>query len=574
MRDDAKKEPLKPSAKRVKSKAMNDRFLEDLKTRVDIVEIIGKYTEIKKRGKNFMARSPFRNERTPSFSISPEKGVWYDFGSSEGGDAISFLEKVENISFQESVEMLADIAGVQVPKNFGEEKVSKEEKKDIFALHRKAAQFFVDNLQKHKPTQEYLKSRSISEKTIKDWQIGYGGDESNGLSKFLRKEGFSEDSIAQSGVAFEREFGDKKMRDRFFERLMIPICEPRNGEIIAFGGRDLSGKKGVAKYVNSPENPVYHKSSTLFALDRARKVIAEKDGVILVEGYFDVISAHQAGFENTIATCGTALTEEHLRLLKRSTKNIYLAFDWDIAGKKATLRGVEMCLQAGLNPFIIEITSGKDFDELARTDLDALKEAVKNAKNALEFFLDKFAEKSLNGSVEGEKKFLDSFFYFLRLVSRPVEVDHFLGKVAEKLNRSRGVIESEFKRVASKKTGIKPKYEVPKKIGFSREANFVGFLCAHWDFFADKIDEKLLDLFSEELPKDLLVKKSGENLLSEEEKIQLSAWEIYQENLYEENISSDILNRDFRIFVEKLKTEKAKQKRMEEAKKLRESLKR
>ena len=552
---------------------MNDRFLEDLKDRIDLVELIRKYTEIKKSGKNFMARSPFRNERTPSFSISPDKGVWYDFGASEGGDAIRFLEKIENVSFQEAVEMLADMVGVEVPKNFGEEKVSKEEKKDIFSLHEAAAEFFVNHLQKHKPTLKYLKDRGITEKTIKDWQLGYGGDASDGLSKFLLKQGFSTDLMGQSGVAFERDFGDKKMRDRFFARLMIPIHEARNGKIVAFGGRDLSGEKGVAKYVNSPENPVYHKSSTLFALDKARKVISEKDFVILVEGYFDVISAHQMGFKNTIATCGTALTEEHLRVLKRLTKNIYLAFDSDVAGKKATLRSVEMCLKADLNPFIINIEGGKDFDELARKDEELLKKVIKEAKGALEFFLDRFAEKVLNRTLEGEKKFLDSFFYFLQFVNRPIEVDHFLTQISERLKRAKDIIESEFKRFVAKNKsgGMKPKYEPPAKIGFSREESFVGFMIARWDLFKSRVDGDLVALFTEEMPKHFLSQKWKGEHFTEEEKITLAAWEIYQENLYE-NSSDEVLVRDFEIFVKNLQVVQEKQKRLEEAKKVRESL--
>ena len=552
---------------------MDNRFLEDLKSRIDLVEIAHKYTELKKSGKNFMARSPFRNERTPSFSISPEKQLWYDFGASEGGDAISFVEKIENVPFQEAVEILADMAGVQIPKNISETKTSKEDKKNIFSLHTAACEFFKKNLQKHKTTLDYLNSRGISENLINSWNLGYGGEASDGLTKSLMQSRFTEKMIIESGVSFEREFGDKKMRDRFWKRLIIPICEPRNGEIIAFGGRDLCGGKKTPKYVNSPENPVSHKSSTFFALDRAKKAISKKDAVILVEGYFDVISAHNAGFPNTIATCGTALTEDHLRILKRLTKNIYLAFDTDIAGKKATLKSVEMCLKAELNPFIIEIKEGKDFDELARKDTKKLKDAIESPENALSFFLNKFSQKNLDETIEGEKKFLDSFFYFLRFVSRPLERDHFLHETAKKINRSRSVIESEFKRFASRTPkALKPKFKPAQKAKFSREECFVGLISANWSLFHPKINNKLIKLFTPSLPQNLLSKKFQNKTLAPKENITLSAWEMHQENLYKEDTSDDILEKEFEIFVDWMKKEEAKRKRVEEAAKIRENL--
>ena len=539
---------------------MNDRFLEDLKNRTDIVELVRKYAELKKAGKNYMCRSPFRNERTPSFCVSADKQFWYDFGTSEGGDAISFLEKIENISFREAVEMLADIAGVEIPQTFGKgEVVSKEEKKDIFALHERANFYFARELQNTKKAAEYLASRGISEEVIKDWGLGYGGDTEDGLTKFLLSEGFSESKIAESGVAFEREFGDKKMRDRFFGRLMIPIRESREGKIIAFTGRDLSGKKDVAKYVNSPENPVYHKSATLFGLERARKVIREKDFAILVEGNFDVISAHSGGFCNTVATCGTSLTEDHLRLIKRLTKNVYLAFDNDIAGKKATLRAVEMTLKMELSPFVIEIPEGKDLDELVRKNASMLQKVVEGAQNALLFLCDKFAAKYLTGSIEGEKKFLDALFYFLRFVFRPVERDELLGRMAKKINRAKGIVEEEYRKYAASNRSVeKPETrEEGKGQKLTREECFVGFLSAYWDFFADKISENVLDLFSG-LPKELLEKKLIAEALTEEEQKILLSWELFEGNLYGEDISDDILERDMKSFIDNLKKGKEK----------------
>lgn len=547
---------------------MNDPFLDDLKSRLDIVDIIRKYTEPKKSGKNFVAKSPFRNERTPSFSISPDKQLWYDFGAGEGGDMISFIEKIENISFQEAVETLADIAGVKVPKNITHTSTTHVIKKDISNLHKEACTFFIEALKKDPRTQKYLKDRDISTDTIKEWQLGYGGDISDGLTKHLFGKGFSEKSIGQSGVSFEREFGDKRMKDRFAQRLIIPIQESRYGDIVAFGGRDLSGEKKVSKYVNSPENPVYNKSSILYGLWQAKKIISKKDFVILVEGYFDVISAHQAGLCNTVAACGTAITEAHLRCIKLLTKNIYLAFDADLAGKKATLRGVELCLEFDLNPFIVEIKNGKDLDELARTDSKELIKTVENAEYACSFLLKRFSEKLLDGTISGEKKMLDAFFPILKLVNSPLEKDHLIEDISKHLKRPKTVIEAEFQKFVAKnpRTFLKPKFESSTQKKFTREEVFVGFISSNWGLFSEKINDEVIACLKEPKSQNILTKRKAETLLSEEEKSLLLSWELYNDNLYKDIPSESILERDFQIFIQWLNVQREKSIRLEEAK--------
>lgn len=523
-----------------------------------------------------MCRSPFRNERTPSFSISPDKQMWYDFGSSEGGDAISFVEKIENLSFGEAIEFLADIAGVEIPKSFGENKgPSKQQKQDIFTLHQAACDYFATQLQKNTKALDYLKNRGIEADIIERWGLGYGGDSKDGLTKHLLNQGYKESLIAESGVAFERNFGDKTMMDRFWGRIMIPIREPRESKIIAFSGRDILDREKVGKYVNSPENPVYHKSSTLFGLDKAKKSIKDNDAVILVEGNFDVIMAHEAGLHNVIATCGTALTEDHLRLLKRFTRNFYLAFDNDIAGKKATLKSVEMCLRMALNPFVIFLSDVKDFGEYLenKDNHPKLRKLAKEAPSALQFFFESFSAKRLDGSLEGEKKFLDNFFYFLRLVDRPIEVDEYLGKVSERLKRSKSVIEAEFNKFSvSTRDYQKPKYVEDAKVQFTREQNFVGFLAAYRDPFDKTLEgqgEKVLELIQDERVKALMEKVIARSELSEDESKQVLAWQMWQENLREQDTPSfDVLKQDFEVYVMILGKEKAKRERLEAARNL------
>jgi len=552
---------------------MNDRFLEDLKNRVDIVEVVRKYAELKKSGKNYMCRSPFRNERTPSFCVSPDKQFWYDFGNSEGGDVISFLEKAENINFQEAVEMLSEMTGLEIPESFTQKqsKVSKEDKKDIIGLHNEANEYFHTQLKNNNKALQYLHDRGITDIVINDWKLGYGGDSKDGLTKHLLSKGFNEKLIAQSGVAFERDFGNKTMMDRFHHRVIIPIREPKKGDIIAFSGRDISGEKKVAKYINSPENPVYHKSSTLFGLDRARKEIREKDSVVLVEGNFDVISAHTSGITNAVATCGTSLTDDHLRLLKRSTTNFTLAFDTDIAGKKATLKGVEMLLKLGLNPSIVEINDAKDLDELAQKDPKKLKEIVKNAFHALEYLTDKFAQKCLDGSIKGQKRFLDSIFLFVSLVQRPIEVDHLLGYIAQKANKQKNLIEDEYKTFIKKHLSSKPKVlkKKTKTQKISREESFVGFISLFNKHLPKNVQEKAFSLLTEDKPKELLQKQIENIQFTPEEDIILKGWELSQGNMYDETENKDVIIKHFKAFAKPLQENK---KRIETKNKTKEEL--
>jgi DNA primase len=553
---------------------MNDRFVEDVKSRVDLIEIVRKYAEIKKAGKNFVCRSPFRNEKTPSFSISPEKQMWYDFGAAEGGDAISFIEKIENCSFREAVEILADMAGVAIPKDFGADKgPSKNDKQDLFSLHKAAAEYFYATWKQSPKAKAYTQGRGLTDGMVERWQLGYGGDDKNGLTQHLLKKGFKEALIAESGVAFERSFGDKAMMDRFWGRVMIPICEPRNGEIIAFSGRDILEREKVGKYVNSPENPVYHKSATLFGLDRARNSIKELDAVILVEGNLDVVFAHERGFTNTVATCGTALTDEHLRALRRLTSNFYLAFDSDLAGKKATLKGVEMCLEMELNPLVISLDDVKDFGDFLVDEDNALvlQKMIEDCPSALDFFFERFALKNLPHGIEGEKKFLDSFFFFLKLVQRPIEVDEYLKRLAQKLNRSQGLIEDEFHRFTAKQSNYtKPKFVPDAEVRYTREQNFVGFVFAFWEQFSEAITARkddVLALLTETDTHHLLKQKIENQELSANETTQVLAWQLWQENLFEDtNPDAKTLKISLDQYLQILKIETQKRERTATAK--------
>lgn len=556
---------------------MNERFIEDLKNSVNLVDLVARYSPVKKSGKNYTCRSPFRAERTPSFSISPDKNVWYDFGASEGGDTITFVEKAENCSFHEAVEFLADLSGVPIPEDFSTESLTtKTQKNDLFQLHEKATEYFQDQFAKNKDVQNYCKNRGITEDMIKNARLGYGGKDEKGLSHYLLKEGFSQSQIESSGVSFVRNFGDKSMQDRFADRLIVPIFEPRNSKIIAFSARALQ-KTEKAKYINSPENPVYHKSSTLFGLHSARKIIQEKKRVLLVEGNFDVIFAHHAGIGETVATCGTALTEDHIRLLKRLIENLYLAFDTDTAGKKATLRATEMCLEAGLNPHIVDLSPAKDAGEFLEdpAKIPEFQQRVDHAPLAIDFLREKLYQKYKNQGASGQKKFLDEFFPYLIKIKRPLDIDDQLERLAKELRRAKSLLIEELKKFIQSANRYKKKKFIPEtKIQFSREACFVGFLTAHWVFFQNTLKAqsgKILPLFVEKNPQNILEKKiSGQNL-TETEINDLTAWTMHSENMYEDD-HPDLLKEEFQNFCQYLQQNGQKAKRLQEAEALRKKL--
>ncbi len=516
---------------------MSDRFLEELKDRTDLVALVGRYAQVKKTGKNYSCKSPFRNEKTPSFSISPDRGLWYDFGASEGGDALRFLEKIESLSFSEAVEMLAGINNMTIPDGFGQSQnpQKKEQKQGLVALHKAAVSFFQDQLKTEKTAMEYLQNRGMTAKTIENWGIGFGGNSADGLTQHLIKNGFKPHQIKQSGVAYTREYGGDGMKDRFTERIITPVFEPKNGDPIAFSARIMPGSTLKGKYINSPENPLYVKSKTLFGLHAARRSIITKDLAVVAEGNFDVISAHQAGCDWVIATCGTALTEDHIRILRRMTKRIALAFDTDMAGKKATLRAAELLLKSGLTPYIISIESGKDLDELAQKDPTELKKVLIEPINGLEYFCKQFYAKAKNAGLEGEKAYFRNLFYYVRLSSSPIEIDEIITKAAQLTSRPKAVVEREYAQYNAKTPLPKARFIAPtNKTMPSPEQKIVGEMSLHWGS-AIELADAILPLLEDEKAQQILSAMMAENVI-EEQKIMLTSWEMMVPDATEKNV--------------------------------------
>ncbi len=322
------------------SEVSYQQAVEQIKNSLDIVDVISKYVVLKKSGRNFQGLCPFHNEKTPSFVVTPDKQIFKCFGCGEGGDVFTFLMKINNQSFNEVIEEQALNLGIELPKrNLKNASFHKAEKERLYDAMEQACKFFKNNLESNQKALEYLKKRGINEVAISKFSLGLAPKGNFELKAYLTKLGFTVEELNKAGLVYEKE---GTFIDRFKNRIIIPIKDI-NSNIIAFGARAIIEGQ-MPKYINSPESVIYNKSAVLFGLNRAKDAIKKSDSVIFMEGYFDVISAHLGGVENAVATCGTALTAQHIKLISRysPSRKIYLAFDTDSAGKKAIEHGAEV----------------------------------------------------------------------------------------------------------------------------------------------------------------------------------------------------------------------------------------
>jgi len=346
-------------------KSTVDRIMEA----TDIVEVIGEFVQLKKRGANYVGLSPFANERTPSFTVSPAKGIFKDFSSGKGGSAVTFLMELEKFTYPEALKWLAKKYGIEVEETVEtiENKEEEHRRESLMIVTAYAAKFFHESLLDTDEGKSiglsYFKERGFSNDTIKKFELGYSPDQWEAFTGEALKQGYQQQFLEESGLSVKRDNGS--LYDRYRGRVMFPIHN-FTGRVIAFGGRTLKSDKNVPKYVNSPESEIYHKSNVLYGLFFAKKAIREEDNCYLVEGYADVLSVHQAGIENVVASSGTSLTVEQIRLIGRFTKNITILYDGDAAGIKASLRGLDLILEEGLNVKVVLFPDGHDPDSYVR----------------------------------------------------------------------------------------------------------------------------------------------------------------------------------------------------------------
>lgn len=350
----------------------------------DIVDVVGEFVQLKKRGANYVGLSPFANEKTPSFTVSPAKGIFKDFSSGKGGSAITFLMELEKFTYPEALKWLAKKYSIEVEETVesAENKEAENRRESLMIVSAYAAQFFAKSMWETDEGQaiglSYFKERGFTPETIRKFELGYSPDQWEAFTGEALKAGYQQEFLEESGLSVKRDNGT--LYDRYRGRVMFPI-HSFTGRVIAFGGRTLKNDKNVPKYVNSPESEIYHKSNVLYGLHFAKKAIREQDTCFLVEGYADVLSVHQAGIENVVASSGTSLTVEQIRLIGRLTQNITILYDGDAAGIKASLRGLDLILEEGLNVKVVLFPDGHDPDSYVRkVGSSAFKQYIEDNK--------------------------------------------------------------------------------------------------------------------------------------------------------------------------------------------------
>lgn len=441
--------------------AFPESFLQELKMRNDITEVVSGYVNLKRRGRNMVGLCPFHGEKTPSFNVYTENGSFYCFGCGVGGDVISFEMKIENLDYVDAVKALAQRAGMEMPENSYDDSFSKLRSR-VFEANREAARFYFSTLYSKSGAGglEYFYSRGLSDRTIRHFGLGFADDNWTSLCSHLRSKGFKDNELVAANLAVQRRNGNG-IYDRFTNRVMFPIIDLR-GNVIAFGGRIMTDEK--PKYLNTSDTPVFKKSANLFSLNNAKN--SGSRTLILCEGYMDVIAVNQAGFTNAVATLGTALTSEQAVLMKRYADEVIICYDADEAGQKATARAIPILRNAGLVIRVLSIPSGKDPDEFIRSKGKdgpvAFKALLEKSGNDIEYRLQKLKQVHNTETTDGKVAFLEAASKVIATISSPIERDVYTSKICAELNVDKNAFKHQLSRLTGRAKRDSKKQEARK----------------------------------------------------------------------------------------------------------------
>ena len=431
--------------------------IDEVKQRLDIVEVVGRYTQLTKAGRNFKAVCPFHSEKTPSFFVFPERQSWHCFGAcNTGGDAFSFVMKKENMTFGEALQLLADRVGVTLPRKI-EPDVQKDEKERYYQANEAASQFYHNLLvtsQAGEKTRAYLDGRGVNARTISDFQLGLSPNTWEALKLHLLERGFTEEEMLAVGLIVRSD--DGRTHDRFRNRLMFPIREQR-GRVTGFGGRQLDDTP--PKYLNSPQTPVFDKSDTLYGIDLTAASIRRTDLAVITEGYMDVIVPHQYGFTNVVASMGVAITDKQVNKLKRLTKNLVLALDPDAAGEEAMLRCIDYEAILGSEIRVILLRGGKDPDELIKENADAWRELVEKAMPIVEFAITRATSRLDMSKARDKSSAANSLLPVIARVKDDIRRDHYLTVLSKQTGIGYNILEGVLKNQKAK-PALTPKAKI------------------------------------------------------------------------------------------------------------------
>jgi DNA primase len=430
--------------------------VEEVKSRLSIEDVISEYVQLKRAGRNWRGLSPFSNEKTPSFMVSPEKQIWHDFSSGKGGNMFSFVMEVEGLDFKGALELLARKASIDIEQYRSSSNRGGPDKERLYELLELSTKFYQTHFSQSKTTLEYVfKKRAFTKETALEWRIGYSPNNGSALVTFAKSKGFSDAEIKQAGLSAQNYKGGTQ--DMFRGRLMIPLQDPQ-GRVIGFTARQLDDDPNAPKYINTPQTVLYDKSRHIYGLHLAKEAIRKGQFAVLVEGNLDVIASHQAGVRQVAATAGTALTEPHLKALSRFTGDIRLSFDADKAGLAATERAIPIASRVKVSLSIINIPEGKDPDDLIRQDPKLWQEAIAKHQYALDWLMARYEKLLDTTSAQGKREYSDILLPVVRGLSDDVERDHYLNAIAktigvsvealtQKLQKTSGPAETTRRRV-------------------------------------------------------------------------------------------------------------------------------
>lgn len=542
--------------------------IQSIKDSVDILDIISEYVDLKRAGSNYKGLCPFHNEKTPSFVVSPEKNIFHCFGCGESGDAITFIMKYNHLDFIEAIEELSSKLNIKLrkkTKNYDKKKI--DENRRLYNLNREAAIFFYRNLKTHKNAYIYLTRRGINNNIVDKFGLGYSSENWDELLNYLLKKGYSIEEIDKAGLISKSKDGEKFF-DRFRGRIIFPIWDIKN-RIIGFGGRLITEQGNMPKYLNSPDSPIFIKGKNLYGLNKSKDNIREKSQIILVEGYMDVISLSLHGIDNAVASLGTALTKDQIKLIKRYSESIIISYDSDNAGKQAAIKAAALIKEEGLNSKIVELEEGMDPDEyLKKYTTTEYKNKIKNSKNFLEFIMDYNKEKYNFSSIEEKLEYINVISRYLLLVKSPVELDLYIEKLSKISETSTESIKKEIENMKKRKELREQKNK--NNLFNNKRIETKDFKPLDSEDIYTKIEKEFLNLL---INRPKFINKLSQEIPSykfndkENKQIYETLIEIYENEekkiaINVENLSEDVLNRikeieDIELNIDENKMEKA-----------------
>ncbi len=522
--------------------------IDEIKSKLDIVEVISEYVKLIPAGINFKALCPFHKESVPSFFVSPEKQIWKCFGCGKGGNIFNFIMEIEGVDFPQALRILAKKAGV-VLKTYDYHFTSKRTKLlDICAETAKFYHSFLVNNKLAKEARNYLKERKIPDSAIKEWKIGFAPNEWRNLFDYLTKKGFKPEDIKESGLIIlqtdSHEINGKSSNLQYYDRFRGRIIFPINdifGNTVGFSGRILPSleREDVPKYINTPETPIYSKSKILFGLDKAKLEIKKRNYTILVEGNFDVISAHLAGTKNTVAISGSALTLYQIKILKRYSPNLILAFDVDPSGQASTKRGIDIALSQEMNLKVLTLPFGKDPDDCIRKDKKLWLQAIKNSQPIMEYYLSSSFKDFDSSKVSDQKRVVNELLPVISKIGNLIEQDFWLKKLSEQAKISYEILRENLKKYTKKeeKEGEEEFVSLKKDQELEIQERFIGLLAKFPEqvsSFYEELDEEIF--ITDKLKKILNYLKESYTLISLENK--KISYQEFKDNIKDEDLKT------------------------------------